>query len=135
MTGFPKAVREQVLNRATQHCEACGQASNAYQWHHRRPRGAGGSKASDTNTSANCLLLCPPCHALIESRREFAIDRGWLVRQGFDPAEVPVIYQCSWAILDADGGVFRPPVGRDRCERCGFHAPTHGHRAGCQVVR
>lgn len=26
---------------------------------------------------------------------------------------------------------FRPPTGRGRCTRCGFHTPTQRHRDGC----
>ena len=105
MTGFPVKVREQVMNRAMQRCERCALTSNAYQWHHRRPRGAGGSKAADTNTAANCLLLCVPCHAWIESNREEALHDGWLVRQGHKPAEMPVWIGWRWVLLRDDGTV------------------------------
>lgn len=131
MTGFSKQVRERLMDRSNGFCEACG-VNEPTDAHHRRPRGRGGSKADDTNQLSNALAICRPCHDLIESRREFALDRGWLVRQGFTPAEVPVVYQGDWAVLDDDGFVFRPPSGRDRCVRCGFHRPTQGHRNGCQ---
>jgi len=103
MTGFPAHVREQVANRATQHCERCGEASNAFQWHHRRPRGAGGSKAPDTNTAANCLLLCVRCHAWIESHRSEALHWGWLVPQGTSPEKTPVWIGWRWVFLRCDG--------------------------------
>ena len=131
MTGFPKRVRELVTKRSQDCCEICGLAKPVHA-HHRRPRGAGGSKAPDTNTAANCLWVCLPCHEHAESYRAVALDRGWLVRQGQNPADVPVIYQGNWAVLDDDGFVFRPPSGRDRCVRCGFHVPTQQHRPGCQ---
>ena len=57
---------------------------------------------------------------------------GWLVRQNHSPADTPLVYQGDWALLSDEGFVFRPPTGRDRCERCGFHTPTQGHRYGCQ---
>lgn len=130
MTGFPKSVRDIITARANDFCEICG-VNKPEQIHHRRPRGAGGSKAADTNQAGNGLAICTDCHAMVESRREFALDRGWLVRQGQSPADVPVVYQGSWAVLGDDGFVFRPPSGRGRCERCGFHTPTQQHRSGC----
>ncbi len=133
MTGFPQAVRDMVLNRCGGFCEACG-VDRPEQMHHRRARGAGGSRRADTNTASNALAISAACHALIESRREFALDRGWLVLQGHNPSEVPVVWQGTWVLLTDDGGVFYPPTGRDRCERCGFHVPTQAHRSGCQVV-
>ncbi len=105
MTGFPQQVRDRVANRAVQHCERCGHATNVYQWHHRRPRGSGGSKAADTNTAANCLLLCVPCHAWVESNREEALHFGYLVRQGHNPAEVPVWIGWRWVYLTETGGM------------------------------
>jgi 5-methylcytosine-specific restriction protein A len=105
MTGFTKHVREQVLNRAYQHCEKCGLAANAFQWHHRRPRSMGGSKAPDTNTAANCLLLCVPCHQWVEANRDDALHYGWLVRQGHSPAEMPVWIGWRWVLIRDDGTV------------------------------
>lgn len=131
MTGFPKSVRQQLADRSNGLCEICGVAEPV-DAHHRRPRGAGGSKADDTNTAANGILICRDCHSMVEARREFALDRGWLVRQGQSPAGVPLVYQGDWALLGDDGFVFRPPPARGRCVRCGFHIETQGHRKGCQ---
>lgn len=134
MTGFSRATKELILERAAGFCECCGVGA-VEQAHHRRPRSSGGSKAADTNTAANALAVDARCHALIESQRALALDRGWLVRQGQDPADVPVLRHGSeWVLLREDGGVFVPPKGRGRCERCGFHVKTQGHRAGCQVA-
>ncbi len=132
MTGFSKQVRDRILERSQGQCEICGLAAPE-QIHHRRPRGSGGSKAADTNRAANGLAICSSCHAIVESRREFALDRGWLVRQGYSPVNVPVVFHGSWALLTDDGGVFRPPAGPGRCARCGFHTPTQKHRDGCQM--
>lgn len=132
MTGFPKAVRDLVKERSQGSCEVCG-FGRAEQLHHRRARGMGSTRRPDSNTAANCLAACSECHAMIESRRTYAYDRGWLVRQHFPPEGVPVVFQGDWALLHPDGTVFRPPAGRDRCERCGFHIPSQGHRYGCQV--
>ena len=103
MTGFSKAVRDTILARAKGGCEVCFFAQPD-QIHHRRPRGAGGSKASDTNTAANALALCTECHTWIESNRVKALEVGWLVRQGHDPATVPVLrFGSDWVLLADDG--------------------------------
>ena len=85
-----------------------------------------------------CLHLCGSgttgCHGMVTEHPARAYDRGWSVRSGFEPAEVPVVFRGNWALLTDDGAVFRPPHGRDRCERCGFHMPTQGHRSGCQEM-
>ena len=134
MTGFPRSTKELILDRAGSHCEICGVGA-VEQAHHRRPRGAGGSKAADTNTAANGLGICQRCHDMTESRRELALDRGWLVRQGHDPAEVPMLrHGADWVLLQENGGVFVPPRGPGRCERCGCHVVKQGHRNGCQVA-
>ena len=105
MTGFPKEVKRQVLSRASGHCERCSHLSFTYHYHHRRPRGMGGSKADDTNTAANCVLLCPACHREVESDRVDALRWGWLVRQGCDPAQVPVLRRGAWVFLNSEGGL------------------------------
>lgn len=134
MTGFSKDVRTQVVARASGYCERCGQVSFRYEIHHRRPRGMGGSKAADTNTAANALLVCVGCHREIEADRAAALKFGWLVRQGQEPAGVAVFRRGTWVLLQENGGVFVPPRDSGRCSRCGFHAKTQGHRAGCQVA-
>lgn len=67
--------------------------------HHRRPRASGGSSAADTNTPANLVLVCVDCHRWAESHRERARADGWLVRQGSDPAAVPVLVYGGRAVL------------------------------------
>jgi hypothetical protein len=66
----------------------------------------GGSRSTDTNGVANCVLLCIYCHAHIEKQREASLFAGWLVRQGHDPATVPVFrYGSEWVLLDDYGYV------------------------------
>ena len=108
MTGFPRSVRDIVDRRANGACERCGLASVAYQHHHRRPRGMGGSTAPDTNLVSNALFVCVPCHNEIEANREDALKYGWLVRQGHDPAGVPVFRRGEWALLADNGTVIKP---------------------------
>ena len=105
MTGFPKAVRDQVIARASGYCERCGKLSFRYEIHHRRPRGMGGSKAADTNTAANALFVCADCHREIEADRKAALKFGWLVRQGQEPAEVKVFRRGTWVQLNNEGGL------------------------------
>lgn len=104
MTGFPAAVRGLVRQRADSFCEKCG-LSRGYEFHHRRPRGMGGSRLEDTNVASNCLLLCRDCHANIESERAAAVNQGWLVTQTGCPADIPVRYRGAWVYLDDLGNL------------------------------
>ena len=102
--------------------------------HHRRPRAMGSSKRRDTNLASNCLGVSMACHEFVESHREMAQDKGWLVRQAFDPADVPVqIHGSEWRLLREDGGTTVPAQGRGRCERCGSRVEKDGHYNGCQL--
>jgi hypothetical protein len=65
----------------------------------------GGSKAGDTNTAANCALLCAFCHAHVERQREASLWAGWLVRQGENPAKTPLFLDGQWVFLDDFGYV------------------------------
>ncbi|HEX6443938.1 MAG TPA: HNH endonuclease signature motif containing protein, partial [Streptosporangiales bacterium] len=67
-TGPSKATRRALWDRADGRCEVCG-STFALQAHHRRPRGAGGSRARDTNGLANLLLLCAASHLTVELNR------------------------------------------------------------------
>lgn len=131
MTAIPKALRDKLAERSAGHCELCSLA-RATNWHHRKNRSQGGG-----HTLANALHLCGSgttgCHGMVTESPERAYDRGWSVRRVFDPADVPVVYQGNWALLTDVGGVFRPPTGPGRCERCGHHIEKQGHRLGCQL--
>lgn len=108
-TGPAQDVVEAVYERAAWACERCGGAVGPrraieHHIHHRRPRAMGGTDRPDTNLPSNLLLLCPPCHGEVESRRGEALEAGWLVHQAEDPAEVAVlVHQCRWWYLAADG--------------------------------
>ena len=105
MTGFSKHTRELVYLRSGGRCERCGAIRTRVEYHHRRPRGMGGSRATDTNGAANCVLLCVYCHRDIEAYREAAIDFGFLVPQGKKPAETPLRRHKQWVLLDDFGYV------------------------------
>lgn len=104
MTGFSPAARRLINDRAEDTCERCGAAA-VEQHHHRRARGAGGSKDPITNTPANAFGVCASCHAYIESNRTEALQKGWLVRQGQDPRTIPVLRYGTWVLLGEDGSV------------------------------
>ncbi len=110
-TGFPPGVRTTVEERCGGWCERCG-VERAVEIHHRRPRGAGGSLAHDTNRVTNALAVCESCHRWIERNRAESLTKGWLVRQGHDPAMTPVLYSGqvgkpirAWVFLTDDGGI------------------------------
>ena len=64
----------------------------------------GGTVHPSSNTTANGLYLCLGCHFQIaERRRDMAEDMGWLVPQGKNPAEVPVLLHDGWWTLDVAG--------------------------------
>ncbi|MSZ78271.1 MAG: HNH endonuclease [Actinobacteria bacterium] len=97
--------------RAGGRCELCNRDlgwTSEYSKHHRRPRGMGGTKATWVNAVSNLLLVCGTgvtgCHGMIESQRAIAYERGWLVRTGFAPNEVPVLLHGARLVyLDDDG--------------------------------
>lgn len=116
-TGPVPAVVEAVYERAGWSCEVCTEGVGDrrgvdHHIHHRRPRAAGGSKRPDTNLPPNLLLLCPDCHAQIESHRAVAQSMGWLVVQAANPADVAVLMQRDrWVYLTADGRYSDEPPG------------------------
>src|SRR5687767_612720 len=79
---------EEVRERSLGMCQLCGKRPGT-DAHHRRPRGAGGSSADDTNRSPNGLWLDRWCHAWIESHRSTALDLGLLVHQAKTPLHQP----------------------------------------------
>ena len=106
---FSPEVKATVDGRAMWTCEVCGEGDIA-EYHHRRPRGSGGSKRADTGGAANCLGLCRNCHRMIESNRTVARVMGWLVPQGWAPADAKVIYRGEVRWLHDDGEVTSEPT-------------------------
>lgn len=102
--GFSQRVVDQIDGRSMGWCEVCGE-HRVQEHHHRRPRGMGGSRRDDTNRASNGLGLCSGCHRLVESYRNVAKILGWLVAQGAEPTQRPVIYRGQRALLDDDGGI------------------------------
>lgn len=102
-TGFDRATRALILERDAFRCIRC--RSNAgIQIHHRRPRKAGGTRTGWVNRAANGITLCHRCHALIESRRTWAYQHGYLIRMGETDAEsVPLETPYGLVALFDDG--------------------------------
>ena len=77
----------------------------AIEHHHRRPRRSGGSTDPVTETAANVVHACAGHHRFVESERGLAIEKGWLVHAGQDPASVPVLTWQGLVLLREDGSV------------------------------
>ncbi|MBF9523074.1 hypothetical protein BKG71_03650 [Mycobacteroides chelonae] len=76
-------------------------------YHHRRPRGNGGSRKPSTSWVSNGCAICRACHSFIETReRGKAIELGFIVSQFAEPSEVKLFYRHErYALLDNDGNV------------------------------
>lgn len=119
-TGPAQDVVEAVYERAAWMCERCRIAVGPvrgldHHVHHRRPRAMGGTDRPDTNLPSNLLLLCPPCHQDIESRRGDALRAGLLLSQMCDPAATPVrLFGPRWRYLTNDGRYSDDPPKEER---------------------
>ncbi|MGC5258401.1 hypothetical protein ACPXCG_18830 [Gordonia sp. DT218] len=114
-TGFTPAVKDLILARSSGMCEVMVDgicSMHGEQFHHRRPRGAGGTRRIDTNHASNGLYICGLCHLHIETNRREAKALGWLVSQWGRPVEEPVLWRGRQRWLDDDGG-FEPPAVAD----------------------
>ncbi len=108
MTAFSEKTRQAARERSAGRCDLCGMPVAAAHFHHRRPRGMGGTRRKDSGELSNCLLLHPRCHADIESNRERAIENGWLVPQYQDPESIPVKLWMGIRYLSSDGTLIAP---------------------------
>ena len=106
----PEDVRRVVYERAGFRCESCavGLTPDKRHLHHRRPRGMGGSTDEATNRASNLIAICPDCHWLVEHNRLVALEHGLLVRQGADPARVPMLRAEGGLVLLDDAGGTQP---------------------------
>lgn len=102
--GFPPEVKREVVTRSGGMCELdfCGPIEH---FHHRRPRGVGGTSVAWVNKAANCLGLAPQCHDRIEAHRTEAYVNGWLVSQHGRKrsADVHCLYRGEWVLLRDSG--------------------------------
>jgi hypothetical protein len=104
--GFSTIAKQDISHRSHGMCELdfCGPADH---YHHRAPRGRGGTSLEWVNGPANALHVAARCHDRIEANRREAYANGWLVRRNgsLTAAEVPVLYRGRWVLLDDRGGV------------------------------
>lgn len=99
----PAVVRIAFYSRECSRCFRCRRdlrwEERGIGWsaHHRKPRGAGGTRDAAIGGVANCLILCGSgttgCHGWVEGHRAEAIEDGLLISRlgvgsGFDPANV-----------------------------------------------
>lgn len=110
MSGPSPRTRLIVRTRAGGRCELCGVAAHEgpTSIHHRHPRRMGGTRRPWINLASNLLFICGTgttgCHGRVESNRTAAYAAGWLLRDGEDPAEVPVqIHQLGAVYLTDEG--------------------------------
>jgi len=103
-------LRGRLRERHNGRCERCDTYLPQHAWsaHHRRPKGAGGTRRADVHTLPNLLALCGSgttgCHGWVESNRTLALTWGFLVPQAADPAKMPVLLGGRlWVLLTPDG--------------------------------
>lgn len=101
-TGPSASQKGIVFTRARGCCEICGKTLHGntdwlgeHSYHHRQPRGMGGTSRPDVHAAYQLLLLCGSgitgCHGHVEQQRTEAYAFGWLVKHGQDPAEIRVV--------------------------------------------
>jgi 5-methylcytosine-specific restriction protein A len=103
-TGPTLKVRDLVFQRDGSACVVC-RDTYQLQVHHRRPRGAGGTQRPESNEAANLVVVCLTHHSWLESQRELARQRGYLVPQHANPEDVPIVWCGVHVYLRADGSV------------------------------
>jgi 5-methylcytosine-specific restriction protein A len=84
-----------VRERDSRACLSCGRP--AVDVHHRILRKAGGTANPVVAFSAQSLVsLCRECHDACHAEKPEMRDRGYMLRTGQDPAEVPVCVRSEW---------------------------------------
>lgn len=119
------ALTDALWERSGGLCEITGVPLDpeTFDRHHRRPRGAGGSRLLDTDTLPNLLALDPAIHNgqphSVHQDPRWSRPFGYLLSKldGRAPADQAVYYRQSyWALLLPDGRLMRlgstkPPAG------------------------
>lgn len=83
--------------------------------HHRRPRAMGGTSRVDVHNLSNLVLAeghgTVGAHHWAETNRTEALERGLLVHQTHDPAEVPLtLWSGRRVLLDPVSPLYLPPT-------------------------
>lgn len=85
MSRIPKDVALAVMERAGYGCELGGclnpTGADGFVFHHRQPRGMGGSKGRDLDVAENLLWLHPKCHEHVHAHPEWSRRYGYIVSQ------------------------------------------------------
>ena len=74
----------------------------------------GGTNEPSANLASNGLAVCRRCHMWVESNRTWALDNGFILKQGMtDPQDAPIWWRCNrldfgssakvWCLLKNDG--------------------------------
>lgn len=101
-------VRRLVLERDDHQCVRCAHGQQL-QVHHRRPRGAGGTRRPEIAYGfPNLITVCLFCHEYIERNREISYRLGYLVRSGHNPATSPLWLPGREWVLLTDAGDIEP---------------------------
>ena len=100
---FSDSTKALVRQRTGMVCDRCGIRVMHPHYHHRRPRGMGGSAERTTGMASNALLLHPACHEWIEKNRAESASRGWIVRSWEQPQDVACFIHGDWVLLQPDG--------------------------------
>ncbi|MEV0357151.1 hypothetical protein AB0H71_13925 [Nocardia sp. NPDC050697] len=103
--GFSPEVKAIVTARSKGRCELLACTRTATEFHHRAPRGLGGTSLAWVNAASNGLHICQAHHSHIESHRVQAYANGWLVRRNGSrtSADVPVLLPEGWVLLTDHG--------------------------------
>ena len=64
----------------------------------------GGTRRLNSNMASNGIHICVRCHMYVESERDWARSKGFLILQHADPEFAPIWWRCAqWSLLKADG--------------------------------
>jgi 5-methylcytosine-specific restriction protein A len=100
---FSNKTKKILLARSKGLCEYCNKPVDTPQYHHRRPRGMGGTKRTNSGDPENGVVVHLHCHISIESDREQSLFSGFLVWQSHDPLTTPIVINGEWFLLNNDG--------------------------------
>lgn len=104
VTTEERRARKLVRARSGGVCEICGRA-RASNFQHRQNRSQSGAWTAENGLDA-CGTGTTGCHGRIHAFPSVAYERGWSVRSGHDPADVPVwLAGRGWSFLTPDGDV------------------------------
>lgn len=109
---FPDRVKDLVRLRSGWLCERCN-AAPASDYHHRRPKGMGGTSVGWVQRAANCAHLCGRCHVWVHAHPAEAMGLGWLLSKSSaaDSADMVPMQDTTGRrfFFDDRGGSVRSP--------------------------